>query len=214
MKHTFKDLTGLVCGQLTVLEFSNFHGEKRRRYWKCICSCGNISYVRGDALTGAIKVKSCGCIKGEAVRRFQLKHGHNKSKGQRTSEYNSWDSMIQRCTNPNNRKYRIYGGRGISICERWLKFENFIEDMGLKPSPKHSLDRFPNKDDNYEPSNCRWATIIEQNRNTSQNRWFEYEGKKYLMQDLVTTLGMPFNKIRYHLQVRGRSMEELLVRKD
>lgn len=84
-------------------------------------------------------------------------------------EYHTWSSMIQRCGNSNNPAYKQYGARGIKVCKRWKKFRNFLLDMGKRPSPRHSLDRFPNNDGDYEPNNCRWATDREQSFNTSRN---------------------------------------------
>jgi hypothetical protein len=81
-----------------------------------------------------------------------------------TPEYNTWANMLSRCRNPKNDRYRDYGERGITVCERWLRFENFLVDMGLRPSDRHSIDRI-NNDGNYEPLNCRWATSSEQNNN-------------------------------------------------
>jgi hypothetical protein len=82
-----------------------------------------------------------------------------------TSEYSSWEHMNQRCRNRNHQNFHLYGGRGIKICDRWRSFKNFLADMGLKPTPKHTLDRFPNPAGNYQPSNCRWATMKEQGQN-------------------------------------------------
>ena len=81
----------------------------------------------------------------------------------RTPEYQAWIDMRRRCTNPNNADWKQYGGRGIKVCDRWIEsFDNFLADMGPRPSPKHSIGRFPNNDGNYEPRNCRWATAAEQ----------------------------------------------------
>lgn len=105
------------------------------------------------------------------------KEKHFKSiKGKVASEYGAWSSMIQRCTNPNNPPYFNYGGRGITVCERWMSFENFFEDMGEKPSSNHSLDR---KDNNlgYYKENCKWSLRAEQNRNKRNNRFIEIDGE-------------------------------------
>lgn len=91
-------------------------------------------------------------------------HGH-RTRTHRSKEYAAWSHMTQRCNNPNHPRYKHYGGRGIKVCERWLKFENFLADVGLAPSPKHTIDRFPNNDGDYEPDNFRWATYSEQNKN-------------------------------------------------
>lgn len=101
----------------------------------------------------------------------RVKHGKWGS-----PEYQVWAAMRQRCSNPNNAKFHHYGGRGIAVCERWTQFEHFYSDMGARPSTHHSLERV-NNDGNYEPLNCRWATAVEQARNTRRNRWLTFGGQ-------------------------------------
>ncbi len=129
--------------------------------WLCLCDCGNFKTIsRNKLITG--HTKSCGCLVAEVSRRRFTTHGHN-SRGVRSSEYTTWDAMIQRCTNPHCCQFRNYGGRGISVCKRWMKFENFFADMGRRPTGK-SIDRI-NNNGNYEPGNCKWSTPSEQLRN-------------------------------------------------
>lgn len=167
-----KDLTGNKYFKLTVIGFYGI-GKDGHALWVCKCECGEIKNIYGNELKKGRK--SCGCIKfsGDSSRT----HGH-RSNGAVTPEYEAWAGLIARCTNPNHKKYKDYGGRGIRVCDRWLNsFENFLEDMGFKPSPELSLDRYPNNESGiYEKSNCRWATTIEQNRNRRSNRWIEYNG--------------------------------------
>lgn len=118
-------------------------------YWNCKFDCGNLKVARTADLNSG-KIQSCGCLHKE-TRMGRLNHGCST-----TPEYASWSGMKGRCLNPKNQVYIHYGGRGITVCERWLKFENFIADMGKKPHPLHTLDRI-NPSGNYEPSNCRWA---------------------------------------------------------
>lgn len=151
-----KDHTGQKFGRLYVIERTQpiQYPNCRKTAYLCQCDCGQIVTVRGDYLRIG-KTKSCGCL-------FQ-KHSHWLN-GKATTTYKIWDGIIQRCTNPNNRNYRLYGGRGIKVCKRWLKFENFLNDMGQRPQGL-SIDR-KNVNGNYEPINCRWATPQQQSQNT------------------------------------------------
>lgn len=139
------DLTGKVCGRLTVLSYEM--SKKYKAYWRCLCSCGKITVVRGDYLTEGDS-KSCGCLHAENF--------HNKTHGMSyTPEYAVWESMKARCDNPEDRAYKNYGGRGVKYQHEWKEFEHFISDMGLRPSKDHSIERI-DVDGNYSKENCHW----------------------------------------------------------
>lgn len=134
----------------------------------CHCDCGTERIVAASALKNGHS-QSCGCLNKEVVTALKLKHGdvlHNKS----SPEHRAWVAMRHRCNNANNVDFHRYGGRGIGVCERWNDYINFLADMGRRPSSIHSIDRWPNNDGNYEPSNCRWATPKEQASNRSTNK--------------------------------------------
>jgi hypothetical protein len=159
------ELIGKKFHRLTVVSFVEMRGK--HSYWICKCECGKETITRrNNLMTG--HTKSCGCFQKEKLSEETIRR--NTTHGKRHSaEYNSWRGMVQRCTNTKQEKYATYGARGIKVCERWLKFENFYQDMGDKPSPKHSIERIDNEG-NYEPSNCKWATPIEQMNNTRRNK--------------------------------------------
>jgi hypothetical protein len=130
--------------------------------WLCRCDCGIERVVVGYRLTSG-RSGSCGCMNREIVVRATTKHGHNRSSTARTHVYRAWASMLCRIRARRGENFRLYGSRGIIVCERWLKFENFLADMGEPPFGT-TLDRKDN-DGNYEPGNCRWATVGQQNHN-------------------------------------------------
>jgi hypothetical protein len=146
------DLTGEKYGRLTPLKLL---GRKNHHtFWLCRCECGKeITAAANSLRTG--NTKSCGCFQRDKAAKISFKHGMCDS-----SEYGIWASMKRRCLNKKDEHYPSYGGRGIYICDRWLKFENFYADMGPRPKGR-SIDRI-NNDGNYEPGNCRWATALEQ----------------------------------------------------
>ena len=147
------DRTGQVFGKLTVLEQAG-RDKLKKVLWRCRCECGNETVVvSGSLVTG--NTTSCGCTFKEAV----TKHG-----GTGKGSYNTWRAMIRRCTVNTDKDYPYYGGRGVSVCSEWLKYENFVADMG-EPIGDETLDRI-DVYGNYTKENCRWAGVQTQNRNT------------------------------------------------
>jgi hypothetical protein len=147
-----KDITGVRFGRLVVSEYVG------RSLWHCFCDCGNETVLKTGALTSG-NSGSCGC--GQRDMMSATKATHRMSN---TSEYRSWGDMLVRVRCKHGRRWHYYGSRGITVCARWEVFEEFLADMGPKPTPKHTLDRI-NNNGNYEPGNCRWATMKEQRAN-------------------------------------------------
>jgi hypothetical protein len=160
----YKDLTGTKFGRWNIVERAE-NGVHGHVMWKCVCDCGKESNVYAHLLRegGHRMSKSCGCYHKDVLRKMFTTHGYSQH-GNIKPEYNSWHSMIERCKNPKFKQYKDYGGRGITVCESWVEFKNFIADMGDKPSDDHSIDRIDN-DGNYEPSNCCWSDRKAQSAN-------------------------------------------------
>lgn len=182
-----KDLINQRFGRLLVLSIGDRIGRMYK--WNCQCDCGNTVSVYGGNLRMGY-TKSCGCLSVENIKDRCLKHGDSIN-GVKTAEYRAWRSMKSRCYNKKQKSYPNYGGRGIIVCDRWLNsFENFLADMGRKPSPEHSLDRFPNNDGIYELINCRWATQEQQSKNKRNNHYIDYNGENYNITEVEKRSGV------------------------
>jgi hypothetical protein len=153
-------MIGLRSGRIVILSLAHvrIRGRNRVQFANVVCDCGNKKVVRSDYMKSN-RIRSCGCLKVDSNRELRETHGDSRS-----SEYNTWCTMIQRCENPNSTKYHLYGARGIKVSKRWRKnYASFLADMGRRPVGK-SIDRI-NVNGHYTRSNCRWATAKEQRAN-------------------------------------------------
>jgi len=182
------DLTGQRFGRLTVL--CKDDSDQQGRMWLCQCDCGNKKSVRVDHLKNGATT-SCGCYSREVASKRNKTHGMTKS-----PEYSAWKHMIARCERPSDNRFHCYGARGIKVCERWKGkdgFRNFIADMGLRPGPRYSIDRI-NNDGNYEPSNCKWSTRVEQANNKEKNIIIFYQGQNKTLSAWSRELGLKYKR--------------------
>lgn len=181
------DLTGRKFGRWVVL-YRDGSDRKGQRLWMCRCDCGTERRVRGiKLLTG--EAFACGCYGAEQTSKRSTIHGERNLRNT-TAEYKSWKSAKARVSNPKIDGYEHYGGRGIKMCDRWLEsYPNFVNDMGRKPTLKHTLER---KDVNgdYEPSNCIWATMVEQNNNRRDTKRITRDGRSMTVTQWCRELGM------------------------
>lgn len=173
--------------RLTVLSYSHSRpGTKETiHYWLFRCRCGTEKPAQAKLVVLGY-IESCGCYHAEL--RSQTKHGHAVN-GKATSEYTAWAHMLQRTQNPKCAEYKDYGARGITVCERWKVAANFLQDMGPKPTPHHSLERKENNG-NYDPGNCVWATRLEQNRNKRTSRHVTWQRRTQVIEDWASEMGM------------------------
>lgn len=148
---------GTRYARLVVLAEAGSHPKNNESLVLCRCDCGKELVMRAYQLRKGF-AKSCGCLRSDNMRALFTTHGKAE-----TREFNVWMAMLGRCENPKNAAYKNYGGRGIKVCKRWQQFENFLTDMGVAPEGK-SIDRYPDINGDYEPTNCRWATAAEQSR--------------------------------------------------
>ncbi len=210
------DLLGQEFTWLRVVSFAGtrFSGGKMRSFWRCECKCGKkIEVVRDGLTTG--HTKSCGCYKSVKCKESAVEAGKlTKTHGERynpTPEYIAWKGMKARCHNPKHPTYERHGARGITVCQRWREsYKAFLADMGRKPTSAHTLDRIDN-DGNYEPGNCRWATMKEQMRNMKSNRWIAIDGERKILADWLRHYGIAHRTFYNRVNRTGWSIKKALT---
>ncbi len=197
MNSTLIDLTGKRFGKLLVLKRAD--SKCNPVMWVCKCDCGNELSIRGGHLReGQKQCRKCQPKNNNITHGL---YGHPL--------YTTWVMMRQRCQNPKSISYPNYGARGIKVCVRWEQFENFILDMGMPPSQLHTLDRI-NNDGDYEPMNCKWATLKEQQRNTRFNRVLVYNNESKSASEWAEKLSIKVGTILNRLKL-GWSVEKTLT---
>lgn len=197
----FINLMGQKFNRLTFIEHIN------KNKWLCRCDCGNeiiaqSGHVKND------NIKSCGCWRKKQItkrNKSKIRHGYCSTK-----IYQRWQAMLQRCNNPNSKAYKNYGGRGIKVCKRWSKFENFLIDVGLPPAGQYEIDRKKN-DGNYCKSNHRWATDKENSRNKRNNRLETAFGKTQCRSAFAEEYSIKLNTLIHRIDKLGLSVEEALT---
>ncbi len=199
------NMTGLRVGRWTVQVRAERVGKKGQVYWHCRCECGVERDVMGSQLRSGTS-QSCGCYSSDAtVSRFTT-HG-----GSRTPEYRVWITAKSRCYNPDNSKYRLYGGRRIKMCNRWRHdFSAFLADMGPRPEPRLTIERI-NSNGDYEPGNCRWASATDQNRNTSRNNFTTHEGETHTVAEWAQIVGMHYVTLYHRLHILNWPVDKALT---
>lgn len=193
----YEEMIGKTFNRLTVLRFS----KTKHNHLDCVCSCGQTTI----ALASSIKfgnTKSCGCLQKSKASKRLITHGLAKSLTHRI-----WCGMKSRCLNEKATSYKYYGGSGITVCDRWLSFENFVSDMGECPE-NFSIDRI-DVNGNYEPSNCRWADKITQQRNKSVNSYITFENVTLCKSEWAQKLGIDRSTINKRIR-KGMPIYDVL----
>ena len=200
----FEDLTGKTFNRLTVIKRTEV--EKKEVYYLCKCTCGNEKIIRGKDLKYN-KIKSCGCLNKEKTTERNTKHSLRH-----TRIYRIWLLMKNRCLNSKYHLFKNYGRRGITICDEWkndfVKFYNWSMANGYKDDL--TIDRI-NVNGNYEPSNCRWATKLQQQRNTTRLRKITYKNETHCISEWAEILGLEYNTLYHRFRINNYS-EDVLKR--
>lgn len=205
----FVDHTGRRYGRLTVISRAHDYRPGMPQ-WLCRCDCGTEKVVRAQGFVGGGTV-SCGCYMRELNRHLLIErtqtHGMTK-----TPTHRVWMLMRQRCNDTNFPGYAKYGAKGVKVCKRWDSFESFLADVGERPSLKHSIER-KNPRGDYEPSNCVWATMKEQQNNRTNNRRITFRGETLTLQQWSERLGTSHKTIAHRLERLGWPLDQALTLK-
>lgn len=195
----YTDLTGKRFGRLVVLSYV------KSGKWLCHCDCGNDKIIQTGHLNGGITI-SCRCFAKENSSKIHKTHGYSHH-----DLYSIYSNMIGRCHNPNNHKYYMYGKRGIAVCDPWREsFENFLIDMGKRPSQKHSIERLDNNK-GYSKDNCEWHTIKEQTRNRRSNIYVEVNGEKMCLIDACKIVGLNYATVQQRVTKYNWNINDALT---
>lgn len=191
-------LVGERFGHLVITEEAPrfVHGTRHLRMVRCRCDCGGEKTALVTNLRAGYTT-SCGCVRLARAAAALTTHAMSDA-----PEYVAWMAMRKRCRDPNATCYHRYGGRGITVCEGWHNFKNFISDMGPRPSPHHSIDR-KDVNGNYEPENCRWATSEMQANNRRNNRFIAFQGETKTLAQWARALSIPYSKLKQRVR-KGR----------
>ncbi len=201
--HRSRDLTDKRFGRLVVTGFAG-RGRGKLLIWNCRCDCGTECTSYGYGLTSGVK-RSCGCLASEVTSKRSKTHGMHES-----PTYKSWRSMIRRCEAPGDISYPRYGGRGISVCDRWrASFQAFLDDMGERPSKAYQLDRIDNNG-SYENENCRWATRKEQARNRRSQTILTFNGESLCVSEWAERMGVERGRLQNRINL-GWAVERILT---
>lgn len=190
-------------GRLRVFGCSGKESGSHAYIMECICDCGTIKSVNLYSMEAGL-TKSCGCLNRELTRERCTTHGMSH-----TSEWQILHQIKARCTNPKNSAYPRYGGRGIKVCQRWLdSYDDFLADVGKRPSRAHTLDRI-NNNGNYEPGNVRWATYAQQGANKRNVKLYDYRGEQLCLSEIARREGIPQPRLAYRIRA-GYALEKAL----